>query len=123
MKTLFITLSLALLSGCATTMDQTFSPELRYGQLYALENALNTASSNCGNREASFTATYWASTTLGTLTDHYQYLVTDSLRQRKSKELVAQLYSLKYNATSSASHCKQIALAGNTTRELLGLLN
>lgn len=123
MKALFITLSLALLSGCASTMETAISPEVRYGQLYALENALSTASSDCSDREASFTATYWASTTVGNIADHSKYLETDSLQQSKSKELVAQLYSLQYDATNMASHCQQIEIAGNTTRELLALLN
>ncbi len=123
MKALFITASLALLSGCASTIEATFSPEVRYGQLYALENALSTASSDCNDREASFTATYWASTTVGNIADHSKYLETDSLQQIKSKELVAQLYSLQYDANNVASHCQQIEIAGKTTRELLALLN
>ncbi len=120
---LFIGLSLVLLNGCATTMEQAFRPELRYGQLYALEDALNAANSDCSDQEASFSATYWASTALDALTDHNQYLETDSPQQSKSRELIAQLYSLQYDAANVASHCQQIAVAGITTRELLALLN
>ena len=123
MRMLLISLSLALLSGCATTMEQAFSPELRYGQLYALESALTTASSDCSDQEAAFTATYWASTTVGNISDHSEYLEVGSVAQTKSKELVSQLYSLQYASTNTASHCKQISVAGNTTRELLALLS
>ena len=123
MRTLLISISLLLLSGCASTIETAFSPEVRYGQLYALENALSTASSDCSDHEASFTASYWASTTVGNISDHSKYLESDSVQQAKSKELISQLYSLQYDATNSASHCKQIAIAGNTTRELLALLN
>ena len=123
MRTLLFSLSLALLSGCTTTLEQAISPEIRYGQLYALENALSTASSDCSDQGASFTATYWATSTVGNISDHSEYLEVGSVEQSKSKELVAQLYSLQYNATNSASHCKQISVAGNTTRELLALLS
>ena len=123
MKGLLITLSLVLLSGCASTIEATFSPEVRYGQHYALEDALSTASSDCSDKEAAFTAIYWASTTVGNISDHSEYLKDGSVQQAKSKELVSQLYSLQYQSSYSASHCKQISVAGNTTRELLALLN
>ena len=123
MKGILITLSLVLLSGCASTIESAFSPEVRYGQLYALESALNTASSDCNDEEAAFTATYWAATTVGNIADHSEFLKDGSVQQAKSKELVSQLYSLQYQTANSASHCKQISVAGNTTRELLALLN
>lgn len=123
MRMLLFSLSLVLLSSCASTMETAFSHEVRYGQLYALESALSTASSDCSDREASFTATYWASTTVGNIADHSEYLKDGSVQLAKSKELVSQLYSLQYQTANRASHCKQIAVAGNTTRELLVLLN
>ena len=45
-KFALIGLSLLLLGGCAT-MEQAISPEVRYGQLYALEDALTTAGDQC----------------------------------------------------------------------------
>ena len=123
MKRLIIIFSLLLISGCAATMETAFSPEIRYGQLYALEGALSNASSDCSDEDAAFTATYWASATVANISNHSKFLETGSVQQTKSKELVIQLYSLQYDTTNSASHCQQIATAGNTTRELLTLLN
>ncbi|MEN8169007.1 MAG: hypothetical protein ABFS08_02120 [Pseudomonadota bacterium] len=122
MKGLIFTLSL-LLSGCASTMEATFSPELRYGQLYALENALTIAGSNCNDKDAVFTATYWASTTVINISDHSEFLEEGSVERTKSKELVKQLYSLRYVTANEESRCHQIAIAGNATRELLTLLS
>ena len=120
-KFALISLSMLLLGGCAT-MEQALSPEVRYGQLYALQDALTTAGHKCGDREATFTATYWASTTVGNIDEHSRFLKADSAQQQKSKELVEQLYALAYHGGDSAIQCKQIVLAGNTTRELLVLL-
>lgn len=122
MKGILITMSLLLLSGCAT-MESAFSPQLRYGQLYALESALTTAGNQCDDEEAAFTATHWATSTVTNISDHSKLLHTDSAPYAKSKQLVKQLYSLQYDATNSASHCQQIAMAGTTTRELITLLN
>ena len=116
-----ISLSLLLLGGCAT-MEQALSPELRYGQLYALHDALTTASHQCGDREAVYTATYWARTTVGTIDEHSRFLEDDSAQQRKSRALVKQLYALSYYGTDTMAQCEQIALAGDTTRELIALL-
>ncbi len=121
MKTILISLSLLLLGGC-TSMEQALSHEVRYGQLFALQGALTTASHNCSDREAVFTATYWASRTVANIEEHSQFLKSGSDELSKSKELVKQLYSLSYLAHSGASGCKQLALAGDTTRELLSLL-
>ena len=123
MKGLMITLSLLLISGCAATLETAFSPEVRYGQLYALKDALTSASNDCSDKDAVFTATYWASATVTNISDHSKFLEAGSVQQAKSKELVIQLYALQYDATNSASHCQQFAIAGNTTRELLALLN
>ena len=123
MKGLLIIFSLALLSGCASTIETAFSPELRYGQLYALESALSTASKDCSDKESVFTATYWATTTVGNISRHSQFLEADSPQQAKTKELVNQLYSLQVVAVNQAANCKQFNVAGNTTRELLALLN
>ena len=120
-KFALISLSLLLLGGCAT-MEQALSPEVRYGQLYALQDALSTASHRCGDRDAIFTATYWASTTVGNIDEHSRFLLADSEPRMKSKELVKQLYALSYYGADSRAQCEQIALAGNTTRELIALL-
>lgn len=120
-KFALISLSLLLLGGCAT-MKQALSPEVRYGQLYALQDALTTASHQCGDREAVFTATYWASATVGNIDEHSRFLEDDSAPQQKSKELVKQLYALSYYGRDPASLCERIALAGDTNRELIALL-
>jgi uncharacterized protein YceK len=121
MKGLLITLSL-LLGGCAS-MESAFSPETRYGQLYALENALTTASNHCSDEEAAYSATYWAAATVTNIADHNTFLEAGSAPHAKSKELVKQLYSLQHNASNQDSQCQQIAMAGTTTRELIALLN
>ena len=120
-KFALISLSLLLLGGCAT-MEQALSPEVRYGQLYALQDALTIASHQCDDREAVFTATYWAGSTVGNIDEHSRFLKDDSAPQQKSKELVKQLYALSYYGADLASQCKQLALAGDTTRELIALL-
>jgi hypothetical protein len=122
MKGLLITLSLLLLNGCAS-MESTFSPQTRYGRLYALQDALTTAGNHCSDQEAAFTASYWASTTVVSISDHSTFLEAGSASHVKSKELVNQLYSLQYNAMDNQAQCQQIAKAGTTTRELLTLLN
>ena len=121
MKSILISLSLLLLGGCAG-MEQTLTPEVRYGQLYALQGALTIASKNCSDREAAFTATYWASTTVGNIDEHSQFLNSGSAEQLKSRELVKQLYLLSYFTHNEVTSCRQFALAGDTTRELLTLL-
>ncbi len=121
MKVIMISLSLLLLGGCAS-MEQTLTPEVRYGQLYALQGALTIASHDCSDREAAFTASYWASTTAANIDEHSQFLETGSAEQLKSRELVKRLYALSYLAYHDAASCKQFALAGDTTRELLSLL-
>jgi uncharacterized protein YceK len=122
MKGLLITISLLLLGGCAS-MESAFSPEVRYGQLYALENALTTAGNQCGNEEAAFTATYWASATVNNIAEHSEFLETGSAPQTKSRELVKLLYTLQYNSANPESQCQQLAMAGSATRSLITLLN
>ena len=121
MKGFSITVALLLLSGCAS-MESAFSPELRYGQLYALQEALTEAATHCGDREATFTANYWAASTAGNIAEHSQFLKADSLPQSKSRELLRQLYSLQQRNQPETT-CRQFADAGSATRELLAALN
>lgn len=119
--TALIGISLLLLSGCAS-MEQAISPEMRFGQLYALEGALTEASMDCGNPEASHTATYWASSTVTTLREYSRFLQSDSAAHLKSRELVKQLNTLAYHHGSEQLQCERLAQAGDTARELLHLL-
>lgn len=121
MKGIIVSVSLLLLSGC-TAMESVISPQVRYGQLYALQEALTTASDNCGDQQAAFTANYWAMVTVGNIEQHSQFLAAESPQQLKSKQLVKQLYALHYLSRNDEDNCRQIAVAGNTTRELLTLL-
>lgn len=122
MKGLLISLSLLVLSGCSA-LDKAISPEVRYGQLYALEDALSTAGNRCSDKEAAFTATYWATTTVNNISEHSEFLEVGGAQQSKSKELVKQLYSLQYVAYDDDANCQRFSIAGGTTRELLALLN
>ncbi|MDH5784536.1 MAG: hypothetical protein OEZ16_02875 [Chromatiales bacterium] len=114
-------LILLLLSACAS-LDQAIPHEFRYGQLYALSDALSSASNNCGDRDESFSATYWASVTVDTLDQFSRLLRSDSPEQLTSRKLVTQLYALSYEDTGDNGRCEQFAVAGTTTRELLSLL-
>lgn len=112
-----IALAPMALWGCAT-LETTLSPEVRYGQIYALEEALNRAASRCDDAEALQLAAYWTSITAMSLADHSRYLEEGSSAHQSAKSLLKQLGQLRV-APDDTARCRQFAEAATAVRQML----
>lgn len=111
-----IALAAMALWGCAT-LERALSPEVRYGQIYALEEALNGAASRCDDTEAVQLAAYWTSVTAVSLADHSRYLDEGSSAQQDAKSLLRQLGQLRVTPDESA-RCRQFAEVAAAVRQM-----
>ena len=121
-RMMLIALSLAVISGCST-LETALSPEVRYGQVYALEEALSSAASRCDDADAAHRATYWASVTAMNIADHSRFLDEGSTAQQSAKRLVKQLSALRMSTPDDTSHCGEFASAAATAKQLLVAVN
>lgn len=113
-------LATLLLAGCSS-MERLISPELRYGQLYSLHDALQDAARQCDAAPRQ-RADYWAVTAAANLQRHRSFLTEEEVL-RKTDELLSQLYALRWQAGAETGSCDSYRSAGQVTAELLALLN
>lgn len=113
--------SLLVVSGCST-LETALPPEVRYGQLYALEEALTHAAARCDDTVTTHRAAYWAQSTAMNIADHSRYLDEGSNALQSARRLVSELGQLRVPAPDDITTCQQYANAAATTREVLASL-
>ena len=119
-----ITLSLAalavtVLTGCSN-LNTVIPDEVKYGQLYSLNDALYMAKQSCDNEDSLFLVKHWAMIVHPSLTDHLDYIEENKQAHFQGKRLVKQLGYLSGNYGEPS--CANIAEAGRTTSKLIAAL-
>jgi len=115
-----VLLASLILTGCSG-MESLISPQVRYGQLYSLHDALHNAAKQCEATPLQ-RADYWAMTAAANLQRHRSFLNEEALLS-KTDELLEQLYALQWQENAGGDGCHRYQRAGQTTGELLALLN
>lgn len=108
-----------LASGCAS-LDTMIPDEVKYGQLYMLDEVLQEASQNCDGESVSI-ARSWAGQVSATLQGHMVYVEQDSAMAIEARQLLVQLPRIV--ASQGEASCEHIRVAAMQNQVLLASLS
>ncbi|MDH3354043.1 MAG: hypothetical protein OEL79_02375 [Chromatiales bacterium] len=109
-------LSMFLLSGCST-LTTMIPDEVKYGQLYTLEEVMVTASQQCDDESSRAIANDWAKQVSGSLGEHVSYLDEESSAYIEAKLLLKDLSKIRGN--SGTDNCKNYQVVAMRSQGLV----
>jgi len=113
-------LSMLVLSGCST-LNTMIPDEVKYGQLYTLEEVMVDASVQCGDESNRVIANEWAKQVSGSLGEHISYLDEESSAYIEAKILLKDLAKVRNNPNSDS--CENYQMVAMHTQSLMIALN